>query len=102
MRYAKAVNDRKIFRDIDNENYDPFELQGTGVHYNEKHLLDPVKHDLEKVLTRCLPLPSVTYFYKACSNVHDFQFTGSSRNMEAHTKHKTCVLFYPNLSLIHA
>ena len=62
MRYAKAVNDRKIFRDIENENYDPFELQGTGVHYNEKHLLDPVKHDLEKVLTRCLPLPSVTYF----------------------------------------
>lgn len=63
MRYAKAVNDRKIFRDIDNENYDPFELQGTGVHYNEKHLLDPMKHDLEKVLNLhvAYPLPSVTY-----------------------------------------
>lgn len=60
MRYAKAVNDRKIFRDIENENYDPFELEGTGVQYNAKHLLDPMKHDLEKVLTLLTPpLPQI-------------------------------------------
>ena len=121
MRYAKAVNDRKIFRDIDNENYDPFELEGTGVHYNEKHLLDPMKHDLEKVLTRCLPLHFKTYvMFTTCSlsvygilsvprnivmdlnnvmKVHIFQSKGSSLNLGEHTKHKTCDLLPLNLIL---
>lgn len=48
MRYAKAVDERRIFRDIVNEKYDPFELEHAGVHYNTKTLLDPMKHDLGK------------------------------------------------------
>lgn len=51
-RYAKAVGERRIFRDIINEAYDPFELSKSrehSVHYSTKNLIDPVKHDLEKV-----------------------------------------------------
>lgn len=51
-RYAKAVGERRIFRDIINEAYDPFELSKSrehSVHYSTKNLIDPIKHDLEKV-----------------------------------------------------
>lgn len=49
MRYVKESGDRRIFRDIINEQYDPFELEKAGVHYSTKKILDPMKHDLEKV-----------------------------------------------------
>jgi hypothetical protein len=52
-RYAKAVGERRIFRDIINTAYDPFELSKSknhSVHYSNKNLIDPIKHDLEKVL----------------------------------------------------
>jgi hypothetical protein len=49
MRYAKEAGNRKIFRDLINEHYDPFELEKAGIHYSTKKLLDPMKHDLEKV-----------------------------------------------------
>ncbi|CAK9867448.1 unnamed protein product [Sphagnum jensenii] len=48
MRYCKQVNRRLVFRDTLNKEYDPFELQGTEVHYSTKDMIDPVKHDLEK------------------------------------------------------
>lgn len=52
-RYAKAVGNHKIFCDIMNDAYNPFELSKSKenyVHYNVKNLIDPMKHDLEKVL----------------------------------------------------
>ena len=52
-RYAKAVGERRIFRDIINTAYDPFELSKSKehtVHYSTKDMIDPIKHDLEKVL----------------------------------------------------
>ncbi|KAG0582138.1 hypothetical protein KC19_3G036600 [Ceratodon purpureus] len=50
-RYAKAVGERRIFRDIINTAYDPFELSKSKehtVHYSTKDMIDPIKHDLEK------------------------------------------------------
>ncbi|XP_024382144.1 uncharacterized protein [Physcomitrium patens] len=50
-RYAKAVGNHKIFCDIMNDAYNPFELSKSKenyVHYNVKNLIDPMKHDLEK------------------------------------------------------
>lgn len=49
MRYAKEAGNRRIFRDLINEQYDPFELEKAGVKYSTKKILDPLKHDLEKV-----------------------------------------------------
>ena len=49
MRYAKEAGNRKIFRDLINKQYDPFELEKAGVHYSTRNILDPMKHDLEKV-----------------------------------------------------
>lgn len=52
-RYAKAVGERKIFRDIINTAYNPFELSKSKEHsvrYSTRDIIDPVKHDLEKVL----------------------------------------------------
>lgn len=85
MRYAKAVDERRIFRDIVNEKYDPFELEHAGVHYNTKTLLDPMKHDLEKVfdasVVRCSKLRSMhVFFVKAVvstSSSQTIQYSGN-------------------------
>jgi len=63
MRYCKQVNRRLVFRDTLNNEYDPFELQGTEVHYSTKDMIDPVKHDLEKVA--CVSLPTHPIFTKS-------------------------------------
>lgn len=82
-RYAKAVGERRIFRDIINEAYDPFELSKSrehSVHYSTKNLIDPVKHDLEKVrqhfildsMTSFGTLAIVTFFNIIAVNIYIF------------------------------